>query len=372
MDIVTFKPKKLRISSQEKSQLYQNNEAWCAACKSVKPISEMTLNKTKEYGLGNNCKICENKIAAARREANRIKRQSDTDYAESEREKDRLYRKVKRAEITVSVKDSIINNPLNFVPSGKKVSTRESEALRQVGYKWCSKCMSVKSLEEFSSGAGYCKVCTSNYVKSAVHLKDSRKRYYMENRETILANVSNYRRANKDKVMESKRKYYYDNIDKIKNYRKRYLDSNKEVLKKRWKNYYENNTKRILDYCRDWRKSNLPEIAERNRIRYSTDINYRLRCICRQFVHRMITTTNTEKLTRTAEILGYTPVELKAHIEKQFVPGMSWDNYGEWHIDHIIPISSATNLYEGLKLSQLENLQPLWAEENLKKGAAIV
>lgn len=47
---------------------------------------------------------------------------------------------------------------------------------------------------------------------------------------------------------------------------------------------------------------------------------------------------------------------------------MTWDNYGEWHIDHIIPISSAKSLYDGIRLSQLENLQPLWAEENILKG----
>jgi len=47
---------------------------------------------------------------------------------------------------------------------------------------------------------------------------------------------------------------------------------------------------------------------------------------------------------------------------------MSWDNYGEWHIDHIIPISLAKTLEEGIILSKLENLQPLWAKENILKS----
>ena len=128
------------------------------------------------------------RLAAVRREANRIKRQSDIDYAESERkEKDRIYRKNKRVEVTTSVKDLIINDPLNFKPQGKKIATREAEALKEVGYKWCSRCESIKSLEEFSIGAGYCKVCTANYVKSNPHFKESRKRYYVENRDTIIS-----------------------------------------------------------------------------------------------------------------------------------------------------------------------------------------
>jgi hypothetical protein len=81
--------------------------------------------------------------------------------------------------------------------------------------------------------------------------------------------------------------------------------------------------------------------------------------------------TASYKINKTKEILGYSPIQLKEHLEKQFKKGMSWDNYGEWHIDHIIPISLATTLEEGIKLSQLDNLQPLWAEENMFKSNKI-
>ena len=61
----------------------------------------------------------------------------------------------------------------------------------------------------------------------------------------------------------------------------------------------------------------------------------------------------------------------KAHIEKQFTKGMSWSNQGKWHIDHIIPLASAKNEDELMKLCHYRNLQPLWAEDNLKKSAKI-
>ena len=63
--------------------------------------------------------------------------------------------------------------------------------------------------------------------------------------------------------------------------------------------------------------------------------------------------------------------ELKIHLEKQFKPGMSWDNRKEWHIDHIVPLASAKDEETMNKLCHYTNLQPLWAEENLSKGARL-
>jgi len=71
-------------------------------------------------------------------------------------------------------------------------------------------------------------------------------------------------------------------------------------------------------------------------------------------------------------IVGWTLEEFKKHISPQFEPGMSWDNHGEWHIDHIRPIASfnITDYIcdDFIKCWSLSNLQPLWAEENMKKG----
>ena len=76
----------------------------------------------------------------------------------------------------------------------------------------------------------------------------------------------------------------------------------------------------------------------------------------------------------TQEMVGCSPQSLREHIENKFVGGMSWDNYGVngWHLDHIIPLASAKNKEEIIKLNHYTNLQPLWAIENLKKGSQII
>jgi len=79
-----------------------------------------------------------------------------------------------------------------------------------------------------------------------------------------------------------------------------------------------------------------------------------------------------KKSNKTFELIGCTPQSLKEHLEKQFVEGMTWNNRNEWHIDHIIPLSSAKSKEEIYKLCHYTNLQPLWAEDNLKKSNKIL
>ena len=71
-------------------------------------------------------------------------------------------------------------------------------------------------------------------------------------------------------------------------------------------------------------------------------------------------------------LVGYTNKQLMAHLESQFTDGMTWENYGKWHIDHIIPISFfqyiSTEDVEFKMCWRLENLQPLWAKDNLRKS----
>lgn len=81
---------------------------------------------------------------------------------------------------------------------------------------------------------------------------------------------------------------------------------------------------------------------------------------------------NDIKSKKWSKILGYTPDELKAHIEKQFTKGMSWKNKGDWHIDHIVPVSSfkLTGIDDPNFHScfGLHNLRPMWAKDNMAKS----
>ncbi len=78
-----------------------------------------------------------------------------------------------------------------------------------------------------------------------------------------------------------------------------------------------------------------------------------------------------QKHNKTFDIVGCTPEELKTHLESKFVDGMSWNNQGEWHIDHIIPLSSGINQEDIIELCHYTNLQPLWSMDNMKKGSKL-
>lgn len=75
-----------------------------------------------------------------------------------------------------------------------------------------------------------------------------------------------------------------------------------------------------------------------------------------------------------SDLLGYTTRELRDHIERQFTEGMGWHNKGDWHVDHIVPASSfdLTKESEIKSCMALTNLRPMWAKDNLKKGATRV
>jgi hypothetical protein len=80
------------------------------------------------------------------------------------------------------------------------------------------------------------------------------------------------------------------------------------------------------------------------------------------------------KKNKTYDIIGCSPIELKTHLESLFLDGMSWENHGVggWHIDHIMPLSTAKTEEDVYKLSHYTNLQPLWAKDNLQKGCKII
>ena len=78
------------------------------------------------------------------------------------------------------------------------------------------------------------------------------------------------------------------------------------------------------------------------------------------------------KRSKMALFIGCDWDYFKAYIESMFVDGMNWDNYGEWHIDHITPLCSAKTEDEVYFLNHYKNLRPLWAIDNLKKGGRMI
>lgn len=127
-------------------------------------------------------------------------------------------------------------------------------------------------------------------------------------------------------------------------------------------NYYKNIEKN---------KSRVSNYQKLNKDRYNTyqrkirsTSEYKLIKNIRSRVYKFI------KGTYKRSDVGCTIDELKAYLESKFQPGMSWDNYGQWHIDHIIPLSKVdlTDREQFLKVCHYTNLQPLWAADNIRKG----
>lgn len=117
--------------------------------------------------------------------------------------------------------------------------------------------------------------------------------------------------------------------------------------------------------------------TKRNKARYKdskiTSVHRRLRQNIKTQINRALRRRHTSKSGKsTLKMVNYSIDELKKHLENQFQPGMSWDNYGEWHIDHIKPDSlfnySSYNDQGFLDSWSLENLQPLWKSDNVRKS----
>jgi transcription elongation factor Elf1 len=166
----------------------------------------------------------------------------------------------------------------------------------------------------------------------------------------------------------SAREHYNDNPEKVEAYRAQ----NKEVLaarKKAWRKanpdynswYYEQNKNKI-------RKNQ----AGYSKKRCASDPTFKLRKNLRTRLYHAL--KGGAKNGSAVRDMGCTVEQLKEYLESKFQPGMTWDSYGVrgWHIDHIQPLAAfnLTKREELLKACHYTNLQPLWAEDNLRKSNA--
>ena len=103
---------------------------------------------------------------------------------------------------------------------------------------------------------------------------------------------------------------------------------------------------------------------------YKTDPEYKITRLLRVRLYKALKEQGGHKAQRTIELLGCTIPELKQHLEAKFHQGMTWDNHGEWHIDHIRPcaVFDLTIPKQQQQCFHYTNLQPLWAEDNLQKS----
>ncbi len=143
--------------------------------------------------------------------------------------------------------------------------------------------------------------------------------------------------------------------------RKKQYEENRLSMLAQKKEYYRINKQKILSYHKTY-----------ERMKLKTDPLFRLQKNLRRRLNLAL--KNVFKDDTTMKLIGCNLKDLKIYLENKFQKGMTWDNYGEWHIDHIKPISSFDlKDAKNQKLAMhYTNLQPLWAKDNISKGNKIL
>ena len=228
--------------------------------------------------------------------------------------------------------------------------------------KTCTNCKKTKNLDEFNNKKN------GKFGKEAV-CSDCRKEYQRE-----------YRKNNKEKIKKGQKRYEEKNKIKISEKKKKYRQKNKEKMLERGRNYRENNRDKTREYYlnnrereiarqRKYRRENKEKININLRKKRKLNMEHRIKCNLRTRIWEAIKGNN--KSQSTIDLLGCSISLLKEHLAVRFKDNMNWDNYGEWHIDHIRPCSSfdLSDPSQQQKCFHYTNLQPLWAKDNLSKGS---
>ena len=218
--------------------------------------------------------------------------------------------------------------------------------------KVCFKCKEEKSLIEFHkyirSKDGYkgrCKEC----------IKLDSTKYYQKNKEDIIHRGKKYAKS-----------YYEENKTKKLIYQKKYREKNKDKISLRMSTYRVKNKENIADYRKDYyEKTNE---RQKIRLKYKNDNLFRLANKTRALIGFSLRRKKYTKKTKTYKILGCTYEDFSKHLESRFTENMNWNNMDKWEIDHIIPLASANNEEELIKLNHYKNTQPLWRYDNRSKS----
>lgn len=216
------------------------------------------------------------------------------------------------------------------------------------------------------------------------------KERYKLNREAVLekqrqdriANPEKYRAAAKrmrngprrEKLLQWKRDWNAKNAHKINPKRRAYFHSHKAEKAAYDREYRTRNKERIDARVKKWLRDNRDRVNANQRNRRRTDPQFRLSNNLRCRMNTALRNHGTKRDYPMEKLLGCTVAELMDYLSKRFQSGMTWDNHGQWHIDHIKPCAAfdLTDKEQQMMCFHFTNLQPLWSEDNLAKGANLL
>lgn len=203
--------------------------------------------------------------------------------------------------------------------------------------------------------AGICSECRKVYdsrddARNPWRKNEERKRRVKASRERYHSDP-NYRRKRIDDRME----WHNNKMETDPEYAERYREKVKVWSRRRWEKIGSKE-----EANRRWRRW-------QNKLKKEQPDRWKAIVACRNMIQRCID-RGYKKDETTVEALGYSPVDLVNHLENQFSEGMTWENHGEWHVDHIRPICSFPLDTPPSVVSALSNLQPLWKDDNMAKS----
>jgi hypothetical protein len=193
------------------------------------------------------------------------------------------------------------------------------------------------------------------------------------------------RSANSNYFKKYRVKYRLEHPDYFKNY----YNKNKSILSTKAAERHLSNKLHNNIRSKNWVAANKDRHASTTKAykykRMRTDALYKTAQIIRSNINTAFIKNGHSKNIRTEKILGCSFDEFKTYIESKFTKGMCWENHGEWHLDHCIPLSTAKTIKRLLELNYFTNFQPLWATSkiaekygevnyigNLEKGSKIM
>lgn len=190
---------------------------------------------------------------------------------------------------------------------------------------------------------------------------EKRRQYYLDHREHELKTMKQWRKKNPDKwkLLCKKHNGLFAHKYSTEEEFREEIKKQRSIYRKKWKN---NNRERYRELIKIYKTK-----------RFARDPGYKIQEILRSRISRLVKVLGTRKADKSINLLGCSTSELKIHLEKKFEDGMNWDNYGVWHVDHIIPCArfDLTDPEQQKICFHYTNLQPMWGEHNIKKGARL-
>lgn len=234
--------------------------------------------------------------------------------------------------------------------------------------KVCSKCGEWKPLSEYHKDKT-AKDGKRSSCGDCVKVKNAKWR--AENPDKSKAAAENYRANNPEKSRESAKRTRDKRGSEITaEYNKKWKEENPEYFIE----YRSANKEKRREYNKEWHRAN-PEKSKakqkRNHQNNRTSPGARLAVNIKSSMWKVLK-KGAKRGRRTFDLLGYSINDLRSHLESLFGDGMTWENYGDWHVDHKIPIAAfnfeTPEDTDFKRCWALSNLQPLWATENLSKS----